>query len=188
MKCIFLENGVNYLSEEELRNLTNCLKEINIEVKVSKEEENVIKHSFFSDVVIYVNANLTELFVTGMLSPTSFEILKASFLLLYKRIVKRVRVLHNGNVRESRPVFKYKTEKGEVSVQIPNDLNDIQFELLMDNIKYGMESLAPYHDSDKLDGFMILDVKDDLNVQVKTLHEYVLEQKERQSCKKERNY
>lgn len=171
-KVVYLDNGLNYLTEEEFQQLFCELGKVGIHLKASKEVEPVIKQSLWSDAMIYISANFTELIVNGMVSPMMYDVFKLSMRQIVLKIQSRMKIIRPNSVEDAQAVFSFKKGHGEIMAEVPSYLTDEQFDKYMDNLKYAMELLV-----NSSDNIMIAETKEDLEVETITLHEYAMRRK-----------
>lgn len=174
---IYLESGLNYLSEDEFENLYNDLDKVGIILEATKESEAVIKHSLWSDVAIYINENLTALIISGVIVPATYDVIKASLKLIINSIKEKVKIVQNGEVKNSQPYIRFKTEKGELFALIPEDISDYQYDKYMDNVKEAINALSIDESDNIIDNSIVLEASANMEIKPRKLTEYIKERK-----------
>ena len=121
---IMLENVSMLFLEDERKQFEEKLNEQNIGVLFL--EKRSIQNSIFQAISIYINENLTGLFIAGLLAPATYDAIKTAFLYVIKKI--KTWIL---KTKKETPVacLHFKTGEAEIIAPIPNDLTDEQFKI-----------------------------------------------------------
>ncbi|HZK55217.1 MAG TPA: hypothetical protein VFC84_13605 [Desulfosporosinus sp.] len=138
---LVLENGALFLSPEDRRSIEDILSKVDIGFGCI-ELRNGPKASLFHGIAVFINENLTSLFVGRLLMPGAYDAIKFAF----KKIVDGIkngsaRIVSANKISMPECILKFVTKKGHLEVPIPNNLTDEQFEKYMDLLKVAIQTL-----------------------------------------------
>lgn len=172
ISSVCLENGANYLADTELIEIRSRLKEQGIELHVTN---NTYPKASLNDISIFISQNVTELIITGLIMPMAYDIIKNTIKFVVKKIKENVKIMQSGEIREAEPSICYKTQNGEIIAPIPKGLTDYQFDVYLDLIRDGIQTIK-YNPSEKYEYFIIEPRDTYENIEVKTILQYAQEQ------------
>lgn len=126
---ITIRDATILFSMQEIKSLTNQMNEQNIGVDFF--ETRSFQNSIFDGIFIYLNNPLVEAIATGILTSLAYDALKKLVRFVSNRIFGSI------HSNPDRDILHLRMKLGdiEVTVSIPKDLNDIQFEQYMDALK-----------------------------------------------------
>lgn len=131
------------LSQEEKESIAAALNEQ--EIGLLFVEKRSMVQAVFQTVYLYINENLTELIIAGLIAPAAYDAIKSTV----SRIVDRMRKRLKNPEREA-AVVSLKLESGnvEITAPIPTTLTDEQFSQYMDMLRASVAQMSSDQDRD----------------------------------------
>jgi len=177
---IYVENLHLSLTNEELNEIINLLKQNDIEINFRENHEP--KASLFTALSIFFNEPITKQIILNLISSGAFEAIKYSLFQLYKNINK-FKYIQLGNKPEPQTFnIKYKINNIKLNIPVPSNLSDKQFSLYMDMthktlIELGKSDILQ---SSVYNEYIIESEEGQEELKVKTIIEYAREQHQKQ--------
>lgn len=127
---IMLENISFLFSSEERDSIEKAFDEQ--EIGILFFEKRGIQNSIFDTAMIYINSNLTDLIIAGLLAPAAYDLLKNTILFVGRKISAFVH-----RAKKDEPVISLKMKSGdaEIIAPIPTNLSNEQFQIYMDMLQ-----------------------------------------------------
>lgn len=179
---IMLENISMLFSNEERDSIVQAFDEQ--EIGVLFFEKRDIQNTVFDTVMIYINSNLTDLIIAGLLAPTAYDLLKKMILFVGRKISAFV-----FRTKKDEPAISLKMKSGdaEIIAPIPTNLSDEQFEMYFNMLQKSLsEASEPkLKKVTKYECFIAECDEKMEKVVVKTIHEYGYEQVQKQQNRQE---
>lgn len=178
---IVFQNVKQFITSEERQQLKAGLSRENLEINFF--ENHTPQASVFDGIFLYINQNLTQLIVTGLLAPMTYDLIKSSVLFVFKRICKSFHVVTAKGLQKVKPSIQLKCGNAEIIAIIPDDLSNDQFCAYMDLLK---QTLSDFSESKfkhllKYQLFIAEYNADSNCIKIKTITEYGCEQMAKQN-------
>lgn len=187
-KCdnkIVLRNVYHLITAEEREKLEEDFA--NQKIGIDFYETRGMQMSVFDCIYLYLNQNLSELLITGLLAPAAYDLIKSSALFLIKRVKKLLHKVSAKRISEVKPSIQLKCGNAEITAVIPDNLSDEQFYAYMDLLKQTLSEVNE-HKFQPLLKYQSFIAEYDANsnyIKVSTITEYGYEQIAKQNeCKK----
>lgn len=173
---IAFRNVAYFISPDDRIELEEKLKKHGI--GVSFFETRGIQASAYDFIFLYINQNLTELIIAGLLAPAAYDVIKTSILLIYKRIKNLSHATRSVRSKEITPSIQLKAGNAEIIAPIPQNLSDEQFGMYMDMLRQTMSDVneTKFQGLPKHQSFIAEYSIEEKRIMVKTITEYGYEQ------------
>jgi len=127
---IMLENVSMLFSNEERDSIVQAFDEQ--EIGVLFFGKRGMQSSIFDTAMIYINSNLTDLIIAGLLAPAAYDLLKNTILFVGRKISAFVH-----RAKKDAPVISLKMKSGdaEIIAPIPTNLSNEQFQMYMEMLQ-----------------------------------------------------
>lgn len=124
--AIYLEYGKSYLTEEELAQLDQVLNPHGI--KLFAGVGDFRPRAFLYDICIFMSEHLSAELVQQMLSSAAYDLVKVTLFQIIKTIRSKMRIMQGHRLRTPKPCVKLHLDENKVSIIIPAELENQQFE------------------------------------------------------------
>jgi hypothetical protein len=181
---IILENGANYLTEDEYFELRKKFKEQGMDLLATKSDG---PKASFNDISIFISQNTTELIIAGLMMPVVYDTLKTVISFAIRKIKEKVKIVQSGQIRAAQPCIKFQMSNCDIIAPIPSDLTDEQFSIYFDFINEAIKTIQ-CNPATRYEHFIIERKKGEFKVEVKTMIEYAQEQWKEKQEKEAHNY
>ncbi|KTE90018.1 hypothetical protein AT727_08810 [Desulfitobacterium hafniense] len=181
---ILLENGANYLTEDEFFELREKSKEQGMDLLATKNDG---PKASFNDISIFISKNTTELIIAGLMMPVVYDTLKTVISFAIKKIKEKVKIVQSGKIRAAKPCIKFQMLNCEIIAPIPLDLSDEQFSIYFDSINEAVKTIQ-CNPATRYEHFIIERKEGEFKVEIKTIIQYAQEQWKKQQKSEAHNY
>lgn len=171
--AILLENGESYLSNDDVKYIESLLQASNINLVLLNSGS--VKQSF-TDLIVYISNNLTELLISGLLLPIAYDALKRVFKFILKRIKENAKIITTNGIRDVQPSIIFKHKNTEIIAPLPNNLSDEQFDKYCDSI---MNTLCKIVDGQQDTHLFIVQKENTLESEILSSTQYILQQRDK---------